>query len=62
MAEKLEIKLVRSMAGANGNQRRNLKALGLKRREHTVVHSDSGTIRGMISKVAHLVKVTKRQG
>ena len=61
MAEKLEIKLVRSMAGANGNQRRNLKALGLKRREHTVVHDNSGTIRGMISKVAHLVKVTKRQ-
>jgi len=61
MSEKLEIKLVRSMAGANGNQRRNLKALGLKRREHTVVHDNSGTIRGMISKVAHLVKVTKRQ-
>lgn len=61
MADKLEIKLVRSMAGTNDNQKRNLKALGLKRREHTVVHDDSGTIRGMISKVAHLVKVTKRQ-
>ncbi|MEE9555339.1 MAG: 50S ribosomal protein L30 [candidate division Zixibacteria bacterium] len=62
MADKLEIKQVRSISGANGNQRLNMKALGLRRREQVVVHDDSGTIRGMISKVAHLVKVTKRQG
>lgn len=61
MADKLEIKLMRSMAGANENQRKNLQALGLKRREQVVVHDDSGTIRGMISKVAHLVKVSKKQ-
>jgi len=61
MADKLEIKLVRSMAGTSGNQRKNLLALGLKRREHVVIHADSGMIRGMITKVSHLVKVTKRQ-
>jgi large subunit ribosomal protein L30 len=62
MTDKLEIKQVRSVAGANGNQRKNLKALGLKRREHTVIHGDTATIRGMIRKVAHMVRVTKRQG
>lgn len=62
MTEKLEIKQVRSVAGANENQRNNLKALGLRRREQTVIHDDSETIRGMIRKVAHMVRVTKKQG
>jgi large subunit ribosomal protein L30 len=62
MTEKLEIKQIRSVAGANENQRKNLRALGLRRREQTVIHDDSGTIRGMIRKVAHMVRVTKKQG
>ncbi len=62
MTDKLEIKQVRSVAGSNDNQRKNLKALGLRRREHTVIHDDTETIRGMVRKVAHMVKVTKRQG
>ena len=62
MTDKLEIKQVRSVAGANNNQRKNLKALGLRRREHTVIHDDTATIRGMIRKVTHMVRVTKRQG
>ncbi len=62
MADKLEIKMIRSAAGSSANQRSNLKALGLRRREQVVIHDDSGTIRGMITKVFHLVKVTKRQG
>ncbi len=62
MTEKLEIKQIRSVAGANGNQRKNLRALGLRRREQTVIHDDSTTIRGMIRKVAHMVRVTKKQG
>ncbi len=62
MTDKLEIKQVRSVAGANGSQRKNLIALGLRRREQTVVHDDSATIRGMIRKVAHMVRVIKQQG
>jgi large subunit ribosomal protein L30 len=61
MADKLEIKQVRSVAGTSERQRRNLKALGLRRREQTVIHDDSETIRGMISRVSHLVSVKKRQ-
>lgn len=62
MTEKLEIKQIRSVAGANENQRKNLSALGLRRREQTVIHDDSITIRGMVRKVAHMVRVTKKQG
>jgi len=62
MADKLEIKLTRSAAKTNENQKKNLAALGLRRREQVVVHDDSDVIRGMVTKVAHLVKVTKRQG
>lgn len=60
MAGKLEIKQIRSIAGATQNQRRNLKALGLKRREYVVVHDDTPIIRGMIKKVAHMVEVMER--
>ncbi len=62
MTDKLEIKQVRSVAGANVKQKRNLKALGLRRREQAVIHDDTATIRGMIRKVAHMVRVTKKQG
>ncbi len=57
---KLEIKQIRSVAGANGNQRRNLIALGLRHREQVVVHDDTPIIRGMIKKVAHMVLVTEQ--
>jgi large subunit ribosomal protein L30 len=60
MAGKLEIKQIRSIAGATKIQRRNIEALGLKRREHVVVHDDTPIIRGMIRKVNHLVQVTER--
>jgi large subunit ribosomal protein L30 len=60
MAGKLEIKQIRSIAGATKIQRRNIEALGLKRREQIVVHDDTPIIRGMIRKVNHLVQVTER--
>jgi large subunit ribosomal protein L30 len=62
VADKLEIKQIRSVAGTDRQQRKNLRALGLRRREQVVVHDDSPTIRGMIGKVAHMVSVTRRQG
>lgn len=61
MAGKLEIKQVRSIAGTKQNQRKNIKALGLRHREHVVVHDDTPIIRGMIRKVEHLVQVTERK-
>jgi len=56
MAE-LKITWTRSVIGRPQNQRRIIKSLGLRRLHHTVVHQDSPTIRGMVNKVSHLVKV-----
>jgi large subunit ribosomal protein L30 len=60
MAGKIEIKQVRSLAGASGHQRRVMKALGFRRREQIVVHGDTPSIHGMIDKVNHLVEIMKK--
>ena len=41
------------------NQRKNVEALGLRKREQVVVKEDNAQIRGMITKVKHLVEVTE---
>lgn len=56
MAE-LKITWTKSGIGRPENQRRIIKALGLRRLHHTVTHQDSPTIRGMVNKVSHMVKV-----
>ena len=56
---KIQIKLVRSVIGTTPNQRENVEALGLKKRESVVVKEDNAQIRGMINKVSHLVEVTE---
>ncbi|MBB3870050.1 50S ribosomal protein L30 [Geobacillus sp. NFOSA3] len=57
MAKKLEITLTRSVIGRPEDQRITVKTLGLRKMHQTVVHNDNPAIRGMINKVAHLVKV-----
>ncbi len=54
---KLRITLVRSLIGRPRAQRRTVRALGLKRVNHTVVQEDSPEINGMIRKVSHLLRV-----
>jgi len=54
---KLHITWVKSDIGYAKVQRRTLKALGFHRLSQTVTHDDCPTIRGMINKVRHLVKV-----
>ena len=56
---KIQIKLVRSVIGTTPNQRKNVEALGLKKRESVVIKEDNSQIRGMINKVSHLVEVTE---
>jgi large subunit ribosomal protein L30 len=48
----------RSRNGSDKRQLETLRSLGLRRIGHTVEHSDSPQIRGMIHKVRHLVEVT----
>jgi large subunit ribosomal protein L30 len=54
---KIRIQWVRSQIGYSEDQRRTIRALGLKRLRHTVEHEDSPTVRGMVHKVRHLVAV-----
>ena len=57
--QKLSIKQVRSRIGRPGKHRRTLDALGLKRHQQTVIHTDTPAIRGMINQISHLVQVTE---
>lgn len=54
---KLKITLVRSPIGYAEDQKRTVRALGLRRMHQTVEQMDTPVIRGMVSKVSHLVKV-----
>ena len=56
-AKKLSITLTRSMIGLSPKQEATVKALGLKRMGQRVLHEDSATIRGMIAKVPHVLRV-----
>ena len=54
---KLRITWVKSGIGYEESQRKTLVALGFHRLNQSIVHDDSLSIRGMINKVRHLVKV-----
>ena len=55
--KKLRIKLPRSLIGLSPRQEATVKALGLRRMHHEVVHDDTPTIRGMIAKAPHVLEV-----
>ncbi|MFC1986442.1 50S ribosomal protein L30 [Chloroflexota bacterium] len=57
---RLNITWVKSGIGYSEDQKRTLKALGFRRLNQTVIHGDSGSIRGMINKVRHLVRVEEK--
>ena len=54
---KLKITQVRSLIGTTAQQRKNLAALGLRKINQSVEHSDSVIIKGMLERVKHLVVV-----
>lgn len=53
---KLRITWVKSGIGYPDEQRRTLKALGFHRLNQIVEHEDTPSMRGMVTKVNHLVK------
>ncbi len=53
----LRIKYVRSSIGYPQDQKDTIRALGLRKLQHTVEHDDNPVVRGMIRKVIHLVQV-----
>ena len=54
---KIKITLVKSKIGSNKSQVGTIQALGLKKTNSSVEQEDNAVIRGMVAKVAHLVKV-----
>ena len=53
----LRVTLVRSPIGYPEPQKRTVRALGLHRMNQTIEHEDSPAVRGMITKVVHLVRI-----
>lgn len=53
----LRITLLKSGTGYKFDQKRTLAALGLRRLNATVVRPDNPSVRGMLTKVQHLVRV-----
>lgn len=53
----LRITLVKSPIGYSERQKRTVRALGLRRLRQTVEHVDNPAVRGMITKIQHLVQV-----
>jgi len=54
---RIRVTWVKSEIGSNQRQRATLRGLGLRRLQQTVELPDAPQVRGMIEKVAHLVRV-----
>lgn len=57
-SRKLRLTLTRSLIGLSPKQEATVKALGLRHINQSVVHDDTPTIRGMVAKVPHMLRVT----
>ena len=54
---RVRVTQVKSAIDRPERQKRTLRALGLRKINHTVEHDDNDAVRGMIARVAHLVHV-----
>ncbi len=62
MKKSLSIQLKRSLIGKPEKQRKIVRALGLRRINHKVLHEDTPSIRGMIHKISHMLDVSEAKG
>ncbi|MCB1959688.1 MAG: 50S ribosomal protein L30 [Rhodocyclaceae bacterium] len=53
---KIKVTLVKSVIGTKQSHRATVRGLGLRRLNHTVELVDTPEVRGMVNKVAYLVK------
>jgi large subunit ribosomal protein L30 len=56
----LLITLVKSPIGYSQRHKATIRALGLRKMNQSVEHEDTPVVRGMLSKVNHLVTVEER--
>jgi len=59
MSTKLQITLIKSTIGRPKKHRDVVAGLGLKRLNHSVELTDTAEIRGMISKISHMISVVQ---
>ncbi len=57
MANTIKVKLVKGLIGTKQSHRATVRGLGLRRVNSESVLEDTPSVRGMINKVAYLVKV-----
>ena len=57
MPDRIKVTLVKSMIGRPEKHRLVLRGMGLRKLNRSVEFVDSSSVRGMIKKVSHLVKV-----
>lgn len=55
--KKLKVTLTKSIISTQPKHKDCVKGLGLRRMHHTVIVSDTPSIRGMINKVSYLLSV-----
>ena len=53
----IKVTQIKSIIGTIGSHRATMRGLGLRRIRHTVELVDTPAVRGMINKVAHLVRI-----
>jgi large subunit ribosomal protein L30 len=56
-SKKLRITLVRSLLGNTERHKATVRSLGLRKIHQTVELADTPQLRGMVAKVAHMVRV-----
>lgn len=59
MSTNLQVTLIKSTIGRPKKHRKIVAGLGLKRLNHSVKHADTPEIRGMISKISHMLNVAQ---
>jgi large subunit ribosomal protein L30 len=53
----IRVTLVKSPIGFTKDQKATVRALGLHRLHQTVEHKDTPAVRGMLTKIVHLLKI-----
>ncbi len=53
----LRVTWVKSDIGFTKDQKATIKALGLRRLHQTIEHKDTPALRGMLTKVIHMLKI-----
>lgn len=58
----LKVELVRGLMNLTASQLGSVKGLGLRKRHQIIIIEDTPSVRGMINKVSHLVRVEELEG